>query len=320
MALPLILIDGSSYFFRAFHALPPLTNSKGQPTGAIYGVANMVKRLIKDFQPEQIAVIFDSKAKTFRDELYPDYKAHRPPMPSDLQSQFKPLIGLLEAMGLPLLIIEGVEADDVIGTLARMATEQGQPVIISTGDKDMAQLVNEQVTLINTMTNQTLDIAGVKEKFGVSPTQIIDYLALIGDTVDNVPGVTKCGPKTAMKWLQEYQTLDNLITNSQAITGKIGEYLRASLDHLPLSRKLVTIKTDVQLPLTLSDLKPKQPNAEKLIALLRELEFKAWLKERLDETEPTSSAVKTHYCDYNRSLAHSLDRQISILLNYFVLQ
>lgn len=285
MTAPLILVDGSSYFFRAFHALPPLTNSKGQPTGAVYGVANMVKRLIKDYQPQQIAVIFDAKGKTFRDEWYPDYKAHRPPMPKELSDQFRPMIDLLQAMGLPLLIIEGVEADDVIGTLAHRAVEQGLNVLISTGDKDMAQLVNEQVTLINTMSNQLLNIAGVKEKYGVSPQQIIDYLTLIGDSVDNVPGVNKCGPKTAAKWLQEYETLDNLIVAADKISGKIGEYLRLSLNHLPLSKKLVTIKTDVELPLTLSDLSPKAADRERLVALVKDLEFKNWLKELLGQEE-----------------------------------
>ncbi|MBA2651546.1 MAG: DNA polymerase I [Tatlockia sp.] len=283
MAPPLILIDGSSYFFRAFHALPPLTNSKGQPTGAVYGVANMVKRLIKDYQPNQIAVVFDAKGKTFRDDWYPEYKAHRPAMPTDLSCQFKPLIEILEAMGLPLLIIEKVEADDVIGTLARLATEQKQDVLISTGDKDMAQLVNEHVTLINTMSNQILDIAGVRQKFNVSPEQIIDYLTLIGDTVDNVPGVTKCGPKTAAKWLQEYGTLDNLIKNSAAITGKIGDYFRESLAHLPLSKRLVTIKTDLDLPLSLADLAPRPANQNRLLELTRELEFKNWLKDLLGQ-------------------------------------
>lgn len=284
MHSPLILIDGSSYFFRAFHALPPLTNSKGQPTGAIYGVANMVKKLIKDYQPEHIAVVFDAKGKTFRDALYPEYKAHRPPTPPDLSSQFQPLMDILAAMGLPLLIIDGVEADDVIGTLARAASDRGQEVVISTGDKDMAQLVNAHVSLINTMTNTRLDIAGVKAKFGVLPEQIIDYLALIGDSVDNVPGVSKCGPKTAVKWLEEYLTLDNLMQNCAAVSGKIGENLRASLAFLPLAKQLVTIKTDLDLPLTLSDLKPQSPDLDKLIQLTTELEFKTWLKELLGQT------------------------------------
>lgn len=285
MKSPLILIDGSSYFFRAFHALPPLTNSKGQPTGAIYGVANMIKKLIKDYQPERLAVVFDAKGKTFRDEWYPEYKAHRPPMPQELTSQFQPLIQLLEKMGLPLLIIEGVEADDVIGTLARQATEEGQPVVISTGDKDMAQLVNEHVSLINTMTNTSMDVAGVKEKFGVMPEQIIDYLTLVGDTSDNVPGVTKCGPKTAVKWLEEYQTLDNLIANAETISGKIGEHLRACIPHLALSKKLVTICTDLELPLGLHELSAKAVDKKQLIELVRELEFKNWLKELLEQEE-----------------------------------
>ncbi|WP_173238402.1 DNA polymerase I [Legionella antarctica] len=289
MKAPLILIDGSSYFFRAFHALPPLTNSKGQPTGAVYGVANMIKKLIKDYQPEDLAVVFDAKGKTFRDEWYPEYKAHRPSMPQELSSQFQPLIQLLQAMGLPILIVEGVEADDVIGTLARQATEQGLRVVISTGDKDMAQLVNEHVALINTMSNYSMDIAGVKEKFGVAPEQIIDYLTLIGDTVDNIPGVSKCGPKTAVKWLTEYQSLDNLMQHADAIGGKIGESLRASIPQLPLSKKLVTIKTDLDLPLNLHELTPKPVDKQQLIELVRELEFKNWLKDLLGHEELQST-------------------------------
>ncbi|KTD62491.1 DNA polymerase I [Legionella shakespearei] len=292
MQAPLILIDGSSYFFRAFHALPPLTNSKGQATGAVYGVANMIKKLIKDYQPEEIAVVFDAKGKTFRDEWYPEYKANRPPMPQELSSQFQPLMELLQAMGLPLLIIEGVEADDVIGTLARQATEQGIPVVISTGDKDMAQLVNEHISLVNTMSNYSMDINGVKEKFGIAPEQIIDYLTLIGDSVDNVPGVTKCGPKTAVKWLSEYQSLDNLIQNAHNITGKIGEYLRASIPQLPLSKKLVTIKTDVDLPLNINELKPRASDNERLLTLVRDLEFKNWLKELLGQEENKATGVE----------------------------
>lgn len=279
MTTPLILVDGSSYFFRAFHALPPLVNSKGQPTGAIYGVANMIKRLAKDYQSNQIAIVFDAKGKTFRDDWYPAYKANRPPMPVELSSQFQPLLTVLSAMGFPLLIIEGVEADDVIGTLAREATEAGLPVVISTGDKDMAQLVNEHVTLINTMSRETMDIDGVKRKFGVTPEQIIDYLALVGDTSDNVPGINKCGPKTAAKWLNQYQTLDNLLLEVDLIPGKIGEHLRAGLPQLPLSKKLVTIKTDVELPLAFSDLMQLPENREQLIELCQEYEFKNWLKD-----------------------------------------
>lgn len=281
MTKPIILVDGSSYFFRAFHALPPLTNSKGQPTGAIYGVANMIKRLIKDYNPSHIAVVFDAKGNTFRNALYPQYKAHRPKMPDELSCQFEPLLKLLKAMGLPLLTIEGVEADDVIGTLALEASIKKIPVLISTGDKDMAQLVNEHVTLINTMSNQTLDPLGVKEKFGVHPKQIIDYLTLVGDTSDNIPGVPKCGPKTAVKWLEQYSTLDELLQNADTISGKIGEHLRASMAHLPLSKKLVTIKTDVELPIGLEQLNLLEANQEELTTLVGELEFKNWLKELL---------------------------------------
>lgn len=280
---PFILIDGSSYFFRAFHALPPLTNSKGQPTGAIYGVANMIKRLIKDFQPQYIAVVFDAKGKTFRDEWYPEYKAHRPPMPNDLFVQFEPLNAILKAMGLPILSIEGVEADDVIGTLAKLAAAEGHEVLISTGDKDMAQLVNERVRLINTMSNHVLTIDNLKEKFGVDSHQLLDYFTLIGDSIDNIPGVTKCGPKTACKWLEEYKSLDNLIANAEKISGKIGENLRDSLQHLPLSKQLLTIKCDVELPLSLSDLKVQEHDEKTLVSLVRELEFKSWLKELLEQ-------------------------------------
>lgn len=289
MTTPLILIDASSYFFRAFHALPPLTNSKGQPTGAVYGVANMIKKLIKDYQPKELAVVFDAKGKTFRNDWYPEYKAHRPPMPAELSSQFHPLIDVLKAMGLPLLIVEGVEADDVIGTLAYQATQHNIPVVISTGDKDMAQLVNEQVTLINTMSNYTMDIAGVQAKFGVKPEQIIDYLTLIGDSVDNVPGVNKCGPKTAVKWLEEYHTLEQLIENADRISGKIGESLRASIPHLALSKRLVTIKTDVALPLNIHELSLNAEDKPLLIELTRELEFKNWLKELLAAEEEQSA-------------------------------
>lgn len=285
MSKPLILVDGSSYFFRAFHALPPLTTAKGQPTGAIYGVANMVRRLAKDYHSNQIAVVFDAKGKTFRDELYPAYKANRPPMPVELSSQFQPLLNVLGAMGFPLLMVDGVEADDVIGTLARQATEAGLPVVISTGDKDMAQLVNQHVTLVNTMSREKLDVAGVTEKFGVTPEQIIDYLALVGDTSDNVPGVNKCGPKTAAKWLNQYQTLDNLLANIDAISGKIGEHLRAALPQLPLSKTLVTIKTDVELPVAFVDLAQLPENREQLIELCREYEFKTWLKDLLNQTD-----------------------------------
>ena len=279
MQNPFVLVDGSSYFFRAFHALPPLTNSEGHPTGAVYGVVNMVRRLLKDTSPTHFAIVFDAPGKTFRNDLYPEYKAHRPPAPDDLKRQFKPLINILTALGFPLLIIEGVEADDVIGTLAEQATQQQRPVLISTGDKDMAQLVNEHVTLINTMSRQVLDIEGVVTKFGVRPDQMIDYLTLVGDTSDNIPGVPQCGPKTAVKWLTAYDTLDNLLANADSIGGKIGERLRESIPMLPLSKQLVTIKTDVELPSTLDELAPTAPDRETLLTLARELEVNVWLKE-----------------------------------------
>lgn len=287
MTKPLILVDGSSYFFRAFHALPPLINSKGHPTGAVYGVANMVRRLLKDYPSSPIAVVFDAKGKNFRHDLYPEYKAHRPPVPEDLSRQFHPLVELIKTMGLPVLIIDGVEADDVIGTLASQAIDQDIPVIISTSDKDMAQLVNPQVSLINTMTNTLLDIEGVQNKFSVHPSQIIDYLTLVGDTSDNIPGVKQCGPKTAVKWLQTYKTLDNLIQHADDISGKIGESLRACLPNIPLCKALVTIKTDVALPVKLQDLQIHSADKETLIQVIRELEFKTWLKE-LSTPSPVS--------------------------------
>lgn len=290
MSAPLILIDASSYFFRAFHALPPLNNSKGQPTGAIYGVVNMIKKLIKDYQPTHMAVVFDAKGKTFRDDWYPEYKAHRAPTPPELSIQFEPLVKLLKAMGFPVLIVEGVEADDVIGALAHQATQQRLEVLISTGDKDMAQLVNEHVSLINTMTNKHLNRDGVKEKFGVYPEQIIDYLTLMGDSVDNIPGVNKCGPKTAAKWLDEYNTLDNLLLHAEQINGKIGEHLRESIAHLPLSKRLVTIKTDIELPIDVHELIPQEANKELVLELVRELEFKTWLKELVHTPEEHSTS------------------------------
>lgn len=294
MQTPIVLVDGSSYFFRAFHALPPLTNSEGHPTGAVYGVVNMIRRLLKDVSPTHFAVVFDAPGKTFRNDLYPDYKAHRPPMPDDLKRQFKPLINILTALGFPLLMIEGVEADDVIGTLAKQASHQQRPMLISTGDKDMAQLVNEHVTLINTMSRQALDIEGVSTKFGVRPDQIIDYLTLVGDTSDNIPGVPQCGPKTAVKWLTAHDTLDNLLAHADTIGGKIGERLRESMPILPLSKQLVTIKTDVELPKTLEELVPTPPDRDTLLTLARELEVNVWLKEwGSDAVEKKTPALPT---------------------------
>lgn len=283
----LLLVDGSSYFFRAFHALPPLKTTKGQPTGAIYGVASMVRRLLKDYQAEYVAIVFDAPGKTFREEWYPAYKSHRPPTPSELSCQFEPLVEVLKAMGLPIVIEAGVEADDVIATLAHQAVQDGLSVLISTGDKDLAQLVNQHISLINTMSQQTLDIAGVQNKFGVRPEQIIDYLALIGDTSDNIPGVPKCGPKTAVKWLTEYETLEQLIANAHQIGGKIGESLRASIPHLPLAQRLITLKTDVSLPMSYHGLKPYTINTKKMHDLAYQYEFKSWIKE-FSDTTPTA--------------------------------
>ncbi|MDH5218935.1 MAG: DNA polymerase I, partial [Gammaproteobacteria bacterium] len=291
---PLILVDGSSYLFRAFHAMPPFSNSKGQPTGAIYGVVNMIKRILNDYAPEHIAIVFDAKGKTFRNDMYPQYKANRPPMPEELKAQIGPLHELIEAMGLPILTISGVEADDVIGTLAAQATEHQIETIISTGDKDFAQLVNEHITLINTMSDTTMDVDGVIEKFGIPPNRIVDYLALIGDTVDNIPGVPKCGPKTAVKWLTLYDSLDGVMAHADEVKGKVGENLRATLDQLPLSYQLATIKCDVELPLDVKNLHYKGPNKEQLIELVKELELKSWLRELLsgDEKKPAQNSKK----------------------------
>jgi len=276
---PLILVDGSSYLFRAYHVpyLQALSTVDGQPTGAITGVLNMIRSLKKDFPNGNVVVIFDAKGKTFRNDLYPEYKANRPPMPDDLRTQIAPLHKIISAMGLPLLVIPGVEADDVIGTLAKQAHEQGIETVISTGDKDMAQLVTPHVRLINTMTDVELDEAGVKEKFGVRPDQIIDYLALMGDKVDNIPGVVKCGPKTAVKWLAEHGSLDEVIANADKVKGKIGENLRDALEQLPLSYLLATIKCDVALEQSAEQLQPAEPDVETLKSLYQEFELKRLL-------------------------------------------
>ncbi len=255
-ARKLILVDGSGYLYRAFHALPPLTNSKGEPTGAVLGVLNMLNKMIKDESPDRIAVVFDAPGRTFRDDLFDQYKAHRAPMPDDLRSQVQPLYDTVAAMGLPLLRVIGVEADDVIGTLAKQGAAEGFDVLISTGDKDMAQLVGPRVELLNTMSNSRLDRAGVKAKFDVFPEQIVDYLALVGDSSDNIPGITGVGPKTAAKWLNQYQTLDGLVARAADIAGKVGENLRSELEILELSRKLATIDTGLQLEVTVEALRP----------------------------------------------------------------
>lgn len=285
---PTILVDGSSYLFRAYHAMPPLTNSDGHPTGAIRGVINMMRKLQKDYPASQIIVIFDAKGKTFRNDMYPEYKANRPSMPDELRVQIQPIHDIIKAMGLPLLVIPEVEADDVIGTLADQATTAQRDVVISTGDKDMAQLVNEHVSLINTMTDAFMDIDGVVEKFGVRPDQIIDYLSLMGDKVDNIPGVEKCGPKTAVKWLTAYETLQGVMDNADAVKGKIGENLRAALDFLPLSYDLATIKLDVELEQNLTEIETQPVDKDALLASFTEFEFKTWVTELGGQVEDKS--------------------------------
>ncbi len=276
---PLILVDGSSYLYRAFHALPALSNSRGEPTGALLGVVNTVLKFMKERHPEHIAVVFDASGRTFRDDLFAEYKAHRPRMPDDLRAQVEPLFAILRALGLPLIRIEGVEADDVIGTLARRAAREGLEVLISTGDKDMAQLVDGSITLINTMSNTTLDRAGVKAKFDVYPEQIADYLALVGDTSDNIPGIPKVGPKTAAKWLCQYGTLGALVEHAAEIEGKVGENLRSGLVTLELSRKLATLDTNLDLDISLEDLKPSAPDRDALRALYTRYELRALLRQ-----------------------------------------
>jgi DNA polymerase-1 len=284
----LILIDGSSYLYRAFHALPPLSNAHGEPTGALFGVVNMLRATL-NAKPDYLAFVCDAPGPTFRNDMYDQYKAHRPPMPDDLRVQVQPMLAIVGALGFPILCVPGVEADDVIGTLAAQAQALGIDVLVSTGDKDMAQLVGPHVTLVNTMSNTVMDSAGVVEKFGVRPDQIVDFLALTGDTVDNVPGVTKCGPKTAAKWLAEYGSLDGVIANADKVGGKIGESLREALPRLPLSRELVTIKTDVPLEFSPVDLSQRDADTTQLRELYTRYEFKAALKD-LDSAAATGGS------------------------------
>ena len=294
----LLLVDGSSYLYRAFHAMPDLRNSQGEPTGAIYGVLNMLRRLDSDYKAQDIAYkacVFDARGKTFRDEWYPEYKANRPSMPDDLARQIEPIHAGIAASGWPILMIEGVEADDVIGTLARQAAAQGVDVVISTGDKDLAQLVEARVTLVNTMTNEKLDATGVLAKFGVPPERIIDYLSLVGDAVDNVPGVAKVGPKTAVKWLTQYGSLDGVIAAAAEIGGVVGENLRQALGFLPLGRKLVTVRCDVELPQSFTELTPKALDRERLVELFARYEMKSWLKEaQADAPAAPASAASSN--------------------------
>jgi DNA polymerase-1 len=292
----LVLVDGSSYLYRAFHALPPLSNSRGEPTGAVLGVLNMLLRLLKEDDPPLIGVVFDAPGRTFRDDLYAEYKANRPSMPDDLRAQVEPLIEAVEALGLPLLRIPGVEADDVIGTLAQRASAAGLDVVISTGDKDMAQLVDARISLVNTMTGTRLDRAGVKAKFDVFPEQIVDYLALVGDTSDNIPGVPKVGPKTAAKWLNQYTTLDTLLENRDRIEGKVGESLREHTVELALSRQLATIRSDLELPVQPEELRRGEPEVERLKVVYGRLELRSLLRQlpgaaAVDATDAAASAA-----------------------------
>ena len=303
---PVILIDGSSYLYRAFHALPPLTTSGGEPTGAVRGVANMLRKMVRDYQPDHVAVIFDAKGKTFRDELFAEYKANRPPMPDELRAQIEPLHALIRAMGLPLIVEDGVEADDVIGTFARRLAADGYPVIISTGDKDMAQLVDERITLINTMTDTTLDPAGVEEKFGMPPSLIIDYLALMGDKSDNIPGVPGVGEKTACALIQGLGSLEQIYANLDKVATldfrgakKMSEKLAEHRELAFLSYQLATIKVDCVLHETLDDLKPATADTETLRKLYQQFEFKAWLNE-LDGKADGATASKQRNNDFAR--------------------
>ena len=275
----LLLVDGSSFLYRAFHAMPDLRNRDNFPTGAIYGVLNMLRRLRQDYPSDYSLCVFDAKGKTFRDDWYPEYKAHRPSMPEDLARQIEPLQQAIIAAGWHILSQQGVEADDVIGTLVEQAARDGVRSVVATGDKDLAQLVNEHVTLVNTMNNEMLDVPGVNAKFGVPPDRIVDYLSLVGDAVDNVPGVEKCGPKTAVKWLAQYGTLDNLMQHAGEIKGVVGENLRKALDWLPQARRLITVKCDVEMQQPYSAFTAPQPDKEQLLSLYERFEFKTWLRE-----------------------------------------
>lgn len=295
----LVLIDGSSYLYRAFHALPPLSNSAGEPTGALHGVLTMIQKLIREEQPQHVAVVFDAPGKTFRDELYSEYKAHRPPMPDELRSQVQPILDAVAAMGLPLLRVTGVEADDVIGTLCKQAAAEGLSVLVSTGDKDLAQLVNDKVTLINTMNNSRMDRDGVKAKFDVFPEQIIDYLALVGDTSDNIPGVPKVGAKTAAKWLNLYDSADGIVANADAIKGKVGDSLRENIEQLRLSQDLATIREDLELDTVIADLSPSAADTKRLRELYGHFELRSLLGQLDEENErpaaPAEEAAASNY-------------------------
>ena len=308
---PIILVDGSSYLYRAYHALPPLTNSKNQPTGAIKGVISMIKKILIDHPESPLAVVFDAKGKTFRHDMYSEYKANRPPMPEDLVQQIEPIHKIISLMGIKLIMIPGVEADDVIGTLAEQARQKKLNAVISTGDKDMTQLVCENVSVVNTMSGELLDESGVLKKFGVGPELITDYLALIGDKSDNVPGVDKVGPKTAVKWLNEYSDIQGVKENSESIGGKVGENLRSSIEMLDLAHELVKIKTDVELELGIEDLARLEPDTEKLTEIYKELEFNAWLQEVPEKKTTTTKVNSSYICISSQDLLEKVIKNAS---------
>ena len=295
----LVLVDGSSYLYRAYHALPPLTNAAGEPTGALHGVLTMIQKLLREEQPSNVAVVFDAPGKTFRDDLYSEYKANRPPMPDELRSQVQPILDAVEAMGLTLLRVPGVEADDVIGTLCKQAGEAGLSVLVSTGDKDLAQLVNDRVSLINTMNDSRMDRDGVKAKFDVFPEQIVDYLALVGDTSDNIPGVPKVGAKTAAKWLNLYDSADGIVRNADEIKGRVGDSLRENIEQLRLSQNLATIRIDLELETSISELAPSPADTNRLRKLYGHFELRSMLGQLDDEAEqtvaPIEKAEETNY-------------------------
>ncbi|MGE5640894.1 MAG: 5'-3' exonuclease H3TH domain-containing protein, partial [Clostridia bacterium] len=309
----LLLVDGSSYLYRAFHALPELRNAKGEPTGAIYGVLNMLRRLATDYKAQARACVFDARGKTFRDEVYPDYKATRSAMPEDLSAQVEPLCKAVEDIGWPVLVVDGVEADDVIATLAERAQRDGWRTVISTGDKDLTQLVDARTLWVNTMSNEKLDEAGVAQKFGVPPGKIVDYLALIGDQIDNIPGVDKVGPKTACKWIQQYGSLDGVIGHAAEISGQAGENLRKVLDWLPKARELLTVKRDVPLDVSFDDLAVKAADAARLRSVYERFGFKTWLKEAESAGAAPADApaepAKKHDAPEKRPLSAVLDEQ-----------
>lgn len=310
MKKTLLLVDGSSYLYRAYHALPDLRNARGEPTGALYGVTAMLRRLVQDYKADYAACVFDAKGGTFRDDIYTEYKSHRPPMPEDLAAQIEPIHRMVEALGWPVLTVSGVEADDIIGTLACRATAADVNTVISTGDKDLAQLVNDHVQLVNTMSGEKQDIPGVLNKYGVRPDQIIDFLMLMGDTVDNIPGVAKVGPKTAAKWLNAYDTLDNLIAHADEIKGVAGNNLREAIPNFEMTRQLVTIRCDCEIPLLgagLEDLVPREPDTDTLLSLYEGYGFRTWLRELTGDSqrvpeqdsrvavETPAAPVETHY-------------------------